>query len=703
MIGILRKALGLIDVSEKNNIVTISGLNTRFVERDIKSIYETTKIAKYMFIDIKPSRVRFHSFFALEVKFILETMLENKSTRLNRRTIFQIIELLNQKTWLANTLSNYDDVLDINKTKSINFKLLEDQSKFIQYYNNVKPRFNLKGALYAGAPGSGKTIGAIATHLALGTENIYVICPPGVANDVWKNTLTDNLTPKQDIWSSADKVPITKPHKWMIFGYEDLDKAVAFASKYRLASTGIILDESHNMNSGTSNRSKLFDKLCDVSGSTNNIWCSGTAIKAMGSEAIPLFKSIIPDFTPEVEVAIKKIWGKTPGKANEILANRLGYVSYSIPKSKFMKDKPEEIQSKVVIPNGSRYTLESIRKVMSEFIKTRFEFYMKHKKEYQKIYDESLAIFYSTLKSKAEFDEFAKYKGIINTFVKHGYDNTTMADLSKFCNDYELKQIMPVLPQTLKKAFKDARSVVKYVDLKIKGECLGRVLGRERINCHVEMVKEIDFELWIENSLKKVLVFTDFVDVLKATDDRCKELGYNPCVVYGDTTKDIENILRKFRTDDEINPAIATFKSLAEGNPVTVANTGLLINQPFRWHHRMQAISRMHRIGQDEIVYVVSFILDTGNEPNISTRSEDIMAWSRDQVDSLMGIDRYGSNVNVDEVLGEGVESLDTVDDVISSGVEDFYNTLNDNDLITEDIPETPPSYRESSATIFGW
>ena len=44
----------------------------------------------------------------------------------------------------------------------------------------------------------------------------------------------------------------------------------------------------------------------------------------------------------------------------------------------------------------------------------------------------------------------------------------------------------------------------------------------------------------------------------------------------------------------------------------------------------------MHRIGQDTDCDIISLVLDTGKEANLSTRMEDIMQWSSDQFDQIV-------------------------------------------------------------------
>ena len=50
-----------------------------------------------------------------------------------------------------------------------------------------------------------------------------------------------------------------------------------------------------------------------------------------------------------------------------------------------------------------------------------------------------------------------------------------------------------------------------------------------------------------------------------------------------------------------------------------------------------QAISRIHRLGSDTQVCINICALDTGNLPNITTRTVDILKWSQEEIEKITG------------------------------------------------------------------
>jgi hypothetical protein len=116
------------------------------------------------------------------------------------------------------------------------------------------------------------------------------------------------------------------------------------------------------------------------------------------------------------------------------------------------------------------------------------------------------------------------------------------------------------------------------------------------------------------------------------------ELGQNPLTVYGKTNKDLNDIIESFAKNDTLNPLVATYPSLSTAVPLTMADVMIMINPPFRDYIHQQAISRIHRLGSNTQVYVWIAGLDTGNKPNLSSRTIDILKWSQEQVAAITGV-----------------------------------------------------------------
>src|SRR5690606_11890806 len=118
-------------------------------------------------------------------------------------------------------------------------------------------------------------------------------------------------------------------------------------------------------------------------------------------------------------------------------------------------------------------------------------------------------------------------------------------------------------------------------------------------------------------------------------------------------------IVSTFYKNEDVNPLIATYQSLSTAVPLTAANTIVMINQPFRSGIREQTIARAARLGQDKDVHVIDVLLDTGDLANISTRTNDIMQWSQEQVASILGV----KNVDVDSLSLEMGDLLESVNE----------------------------------------
>ena len=659
MFARIRRAIGAISVTEIAGQIHLEGIPANFITADIRREWGTSRINSYMFTSFTPYEIKLPSFFALEFLYILEKLRTTKGIRTNRRALDRIIRDLKDNTWLKNISIEHEPVLNFDRLKEIKLEMKEHQLKFLKWNNWTKPRYGLNGTLLSVPPGGGKTVNNIALACCAEAEVTFIISPLNAVDDVWNKTLKNEMVHPQKTWVASHDQPFDPSAKWCIFHFERLAEAVKLAAHHRGKRAVVILDESHGFNDMNSQRTALFLQLCQVLEPTDVIWASGTPIKAIGSEAVPLLRTIDPLFTEDVEARFKKMFAGDQSRAYDILNNRLGMISFKVPKSAFMTDEKPIVQDIYVeAPNSEEFTLPKVKEMMEAYIKERTVYYSYHKDRFYETYMRGLDIYEKTIKSDSERVEYSEYKRIVNIFVKQGFDNRTMGKMATKANLFEKTKIIPALPRDMKNQWIEAKSVVKYVMLKIRGECLGRVLSKQRERCHVAMVRSIDFEKYIDTAEKKTLVFTSFVPVVDEAFNFLKEEGYKPLRVYGDTNNELTSIIKSFREDEDVNPVIATYQSLSTAVPMTEANVLLLLNSPFRFHEQNQAISRCWRMGQDTQVYVYRFFLKTGNTPNLSTRSEDIQEWSRQMVDAIIGIDSgtefdmgmecYGDNLAAD-------------------------------------------------------
>ena len=89
--------------------------------------------------------------------------------------------------------------------------------------------------------------------------------------------------------------------------------------------------------------------------------------------------------------------------------------------------------------------------------------------------------------------------------------------------------------------------------------------------------------------------------------------------------------------DNKSDPAIGTYKSISTGHHLVVADLVLLMDVPFRTYVLDQAIARVYRMGQKNIVHILYTKLDTGEDYNINSRNIDILKWAKDAVEEITG------------------------------------------------------------------
>ena len=707
--SILNLLRGLnVEVDPVSNKVTITGLRFLYVCRDLEK-YIGAKMLYSILDNVSYSRLRFSMFYLPDFYHAINTLLTDPKFKrrirsgrelLAIRTELEKIPLIANIKTINSTEPNAIPKIDKSKLNKIfnNIKLFDYQDKFIDDCIWKSKLLGLNGYLLDAPPGSGKSISSISLMEVLGIDTIIVVCPKKAVNDVWDETITRIYKEPQPYSMS---LPIlhgpSKPagfdinDRFIVCHYESLGKLNDYLNSIKIPNKryGIILDESHSLNSHNSERSIQFRELVSKIDPVFCLWMSGTPIKALGTETMTMFATIDRLFDKSVYKSFLKVFGISGIYAISVMAHRLQLVRSEI-KTQGSGVEQFTHKVKVTLQNGSDYTLKTISNKMIDYVKERKAYYQKNAKQYEDDFFSSIEVYRSRV-TKGRGDTSSFRAGLEDYLVKakilhDGYSPTDPKHKQYVleCNHYEDKVIIPSLPNDVKKIFRKAKSVYKYVELTIMGEALGNILGKARSRCNADMVKQLvidakvvseDGEIYqsnlpdlILNAQAKTIIFTDYVEVVKETEYQLKLKGFKPISIFGETTSGNGLALQTkiFKEDGEINPLITTYKTLSEAVPLTEANRVIFLNLPFRSGTYEQAVKRANRIGQTLDVDLFEVTLDTGEEPNISTRNEDILKWSEEQVALILGKKLPEENK---EILN-GLIETSTIEDKIKTGID---------------------------------
>lgn len=650
---------GIIDVKENAQQIEITGLSSGALSNLLEKVWKTSVITKYFFNKFGRSGIAFPKFFAVEFLYIIDRLLTDKKARgVPYKSLRQVKKLLLEKTYLKHTQegAKLSTRLNENQLKLFKLKPLQHQLDFLNEYGKKVEQYSLNGYLLFGTVGSGKTITTLMLSEMTESKYTIVICPKIVLHKAWASDINKAYIRPPKYWMSDSGLAIKGDEKILLCHYEYMPKLIP-QLKYLKGDVTIILDECHNLNDPKSQRTQLFWDICRLTKSRNIIPMSGTPIKAMGSELMSVLTSIDPLFTADVRERFIKIFGTTNKKANDIVAHRLGIITYRMENKALTLNEPILENINIQIPEGNEFTLKEIARKMMVFTEERKEYYKRHMSAFEDVFSKGLT---DALENNKQGTEAIKrYKDTLVPKVSRAQGSYIVKDEVAECKRIENQEIIPYLKSISKKEFVEAATVVKYVTLKIQGECLGRVVGRARIDAHVAMTKAVPFLDIIDQAEKKTVVFTTFVEVVEEANRICRELRLNPVSVYAKFATQTNTIITEFDRNPSADPLIATFASLSTGVPLVMANTIIMINTPFRPYIQEQAIGRVHRIGQDVQTKIYTCILDTGEEPNISSRGIDIIAWAQENVETITGVKSPYSLKNDESGLSVSNEDYD--------------------------------------------
>lgn len=624
---------GLFDpVMEEGMYYTIRNFPVVQFFNKLRKEYKTTKLEHLFkvigirFFFAQKRTINIHKFFIPELLYLLDKF----------RFPVSLIDTIKSHTWVGDVVqpTEFADLTVLNK--EINAKFYEHQIEFIKNYVSNKTMNHLRGYLLSFEQGLGKTITALGLMTALKKEHVVIICPKNTMLETWNTHLIKFFNQEQKVWIAGyTKGPLTTSYRWIIVNYERIDEVKEFLIKNKLNNLGVIVDESHNFLRTSSLRTQLLLDLARYNQSADLLLLSGTPIKCAGVELIPIMSVLDPYFDEEACTIFKATFGFNTAIANDVLNARLTRMITRVTKDILSLPEKKETTVSVHMPTGWKYTVSQVEKQIITFVKERQDYYRQNLTTYITAFEESIK-WLQNEPGIGDQPEFQRYMDIIDELKNSNIvDARGNADIV-WANQYERDVLIPALPDDLKKKFIWSKSVVKYLPLKIKGEVIGTLLTHLRMQMTTEMMQAADLKQYVDNAMKKTVVFTSYVDTIELARDYFQEEGYSPLAVYGKTASELTNIVKRFQEDQSLNPLIASLKMLSTGATLTAANTVIFLNKPWRSIEYQQASDRVHRIGQDTDCEIISLVLDTGKEANLSTRMEDIMQWSSDQFDQIV-------------------------------------------------------------------
>lgn len=656
MLDSVNYLIGNIQISQEKDKILISGIKSKLFIKELHKRYGGHAVTG-LIINHTWGRLEIPIFFAYDFMEILRWMEEVPGRYFKQGAVKDVIKALERLPIFLRVSQKHPSKLRLKALERFKLTPLKNQSEFLEVYDKNTQKYNINGYILASPPGTGKTLSSLFLSEALETETTIVFSPNNALQSVWNKTLLNEfyVPPTKFVYNLDDPSQITGKERYFVFNHENLKAAKEIVFKHLKGKrVNIILDECHGFTDMKTDRVQYLIEICKFLACKDVLFMSGTPFKALGAEAIPFFWCADPYFNEKNEGRFKKVFGINGTRAIHILAARIGRTLHTVEKTDVVNNKKFNIDLKVKIPNGDQYTMSAIRKKMEVFIRERVTYYKGTEDEYVRNYLAILDVYKETIKdNKSALFIFEGYKRDALA-IRKSKRLTEVKDLILRCNTYERKFIIPALPSHLKEKFRDARSVYKYVELKIQGEALGRILGKERLNCNLDIMSNLDNakayceELELNGddfsvadifsmSEAKTIFFTDYVEVVQKAGEYFNSIGMHPLLVYADTNKDLPNIVSKIEKDPKANPLIATFKSLSTAVPLIMLDTCVMLNVPYRDYIYNQSTSRLDRLGQTKVLKFYHVYLDTGEEANISTRSKELMSWSKEMVEVLLG------------------------------------------------------------------
>lgn len=667
LFGFFGKGRGRITISEGK--IEIQGINYTVLRNRIKKYYTDQSIynifipeynaisykrfekKKIQRRDIKIDYLYTEEFFALE----LVTLFTDLANRFNDLNYARLANDIYENSWLslADKKANEVNLLNTSRLENIKFDLEPHQLTFIEKYPKLKAQLNLNGYILAFEQGLGKTLTAISLSECLNVDHVYIVCPNSLKEN-WALEIQKYYSKYSDERLWKNEVFICRNDSFH-FNYNTTrfiitnNESIRIMYKYVMSGRNmLIIDESHNFRNIGSKRVGDLITLRDKLESTDVLVMSGTPIKATPDEITPALLMIDPTFTETAAKCFSKAFKLHSSLGTSLVQARFGKIMYRKEKDVLDGKLPPKIIDTLplTIKGSEKYLMENVTDVIMKRFSDIFTSGFKEFKELEKP-------FLSMSKKYTSPDmDFTRFKNCMLIMVKKGEHLHEIDQM--FVEEYMKKVKSNIYDKDEKDRYESLiKGYVRY-QAHCLGVAFGEILPVYRRDLYNELYDQnaVKINKMIRDNIKKTLIFTQFKGVANHIYDMLNDHGIGAVIITGDVKNRLE-ILKEFKENDSVLVLVATSQTLGTGVTLTEANQMFFFGPPWRDADFAQCSDRIHRIGQTDECHIYNVNLDTGEELNLSTRMDNIVAWSREMTGSV--ITKSEDNEDIDKTHFEEI------------------------------------------------
>lgn len=649
--------------------------------------------------DMRIEYLKVDQFFAIELVCLFNDLGE----RFKDKNYLDIAKTIYKESWLseADKKAENTPLLSTKNLKNLNLTLNDYQQDFIEKYPKLKAQLHLKGYILAFEQGLGKTLTAISLAECLEADHVYIVCPNSLKANwaleirkYYKKYEDEDLW-RQEVFICGDRPTLFSDHttKFIITNNESIEKMYPYVMNGK---NMLILDESHNFRNINSKRVTQLIELRDKLHCEDSLIMSGTPIKATPDEIVPALMMIDPTFSPEAAKTFAKAFKLHSSLGTSLVQTRFNKIMFRKEKNalgdklpqKFVHYLPLHIkeQDKYIMTNVN----ETVSKRFSEIYDAGYEETRKLAREFYEM---------SELYRPSGYD-FNQFKRTMRLAVDK---NEEIHELDKeYVENYMAKAKVSIRV----KADRDRYDYLIKKYARYKAHCLGLAFGEilppYRRDMFISLYEDNRryFINAITSNVKKTLIFTQFKGVANFIHSDLNKNGIQTGLITGDV-KDRLSVLKDFKDNDKTQVLVATSQTIGTGVTLTEANQMFFFGPPWRDSDFEQCSDRIHRIGQTDDCHIYTVTLDTGEILNLSTRMDNILAWSKQMTHAV--IKSTDDTENLDETNFEELltanESSVLIDEFLYKKEDQPMNLqrrlkLSFMDLVTENVTYNYREYR---------